>query len=265
MPESFLILLAGGTLLAAAIQDPRQVTLRWLRLAGIIALCTLGLAGYFLLTRDLQPSTTAFYHRLQLALFGITVLTTLAHLAFVQVARRNAQRVLALMAFVFAVLSGSGLLHEIAPLRPDLSKPLTIALQTLGCVGVAALTGVAIMDMLLGHAYLTASQMTMRPFSRINNALAALLAVRLVCATVVALTVNAVRPFDLLFNLYGLYIATRWLVGLIVPAVFVYMARDCINRRATQSATGILYVAGVLIFIGEITALYLIKETSLPF
>jgi hypothetical protein len=63
----------------------------------------------------------------------------------------------------------------------------------------------------------------------------------------------------------GLFILTRWLVGLMVPAVFVYMAHDCIKRRSTQSATGILYVAGVLIFIGEIVALYLVRSNGLPF
>ena len=55
------------------------------------------------------------------------------------------------------------------------------------------------------------------------------------------------------------------LVGLGVPAAFVYMAHDCIRRRSTQSATGILYVAGVLVFLGEMVALYLVRETGLPF
>ena len=68
-----------------------------------------------------------------------------------------------------------------------------------------------------------------------------------------------------LWPVYGLLIGTRWLVGLLVPAVFVYMAHDCIRRRSTQSATGILYVAGVLIFIGELIALNLARETGLPF
>ena len=58
---------------------------------------------------------------------------------------------------------------------------------------------------------------------------------------------------------------TRWLVGLAIPAVFVYMTHDCIKRRATQSATGILYVAAVLVFIGEIIATYLVRMTGLPF
>ena len=76
---------------------------------------------------------------------------------------------------------------------------------------------------------------------------------------------NAQHPVENLWPWFGLYIMTRWLVGLAVPAVFVYMAQDCINRRSTQSATGILYVAGVLIFIGELIGLYLLRETGLPF
>ena len=38
MLETFLVLLAGGIMLAVVISDPREVTLNWLRLAGIIAL-----------------------------------------------------------------------------------------------------------------------------------------------------------------------------------------------------------------------------------
>ena len=60
-------------------------------------------------------------------------------------------------------------------------------------------------------------------------------------------------------------IGTRWAVGLLVPAMFVYMAHDCIKRRSTQAATGILYVAGLLIFIGEIIALHLVRQTGVPF
>ena len=84
-------------------------------------------------------------------------------------------------------------------------------------------------------------------------------------AVVTVPLLNHYRPVYLLWGQYGLLILTRFLVGLAVPAVFVYMAHDCIKRRATQSATGILYVAGVLVFIGEITALYLVKATGLPF
>ena len=65
--------------------------------------------------------------------------------------------------------------------------------------------------------------------------------------------------------MHGLLILTRVLVGLAIPIVFIYMAQDCIKRRATQSATGILYVCGVLVFIGELIALPLLRDTGLPF
>ena len=39
-----LVMIVGGIGLAQAVSDPRQVTLRWLRLGGIIALCLLAVA-----------------------------------------------------------------------------------------------------------------------------------------------------------------------------------------------------------------------------
>jgi hypothetical protein len=131
--------------------------------------------------------------------------------------------------------------------------------------GIASTSGIALMDMLLGHAYLTASQMTMAPFRRLNLCLGVLLVLRAVLSMGVTMLLNARHPVYMLWGVYGLYIITRWIVGLLIPGTFVWMAHDCIKRRATQSATGILYVAGVLIFIGEIIALYLLRQSGLPF
>jgi hypothetical protein len=107
--------------------------------------------------------------------------------------------------------------------------------------------------------------MTIAPFRRLNLALAAALAARAVMAVGLVVLLQSRRPVEMLWAVYGLYAGTRWLVGLVVPAVFVYMAHDCIRRRSTQAATGILYVTGVLLFIGEIVGLYLVRETGLPF
>jgi uncharacterized membrane protein YgdD (TMEM256/DUF423 family) len=144
------------------------------------------------------------------------------------------------------------------------AKPQAVALQTIACAGVAALPGLALMDMLLGHAYLTAARMTVAPFRRLNLALAGALALRIVVG-IAAVVLQSRHPTELFWPRFGLLVGTRWLFGLVVPAVFVYMAHDCIKRRSTQSATGILYVAGVLIFIGELVALHLTRETGLPF
>lgn len=241
MPELFLILLSGGVMLAAAISDPQAVTLRWLRLAGIIALTMCALAGFF--ASDYWGIAICF-------------ILILAQLAFVQVAYRKTQRVLATLAFALTIGTAGAFLH--------VYRPGNLTILTIANMFTAAVLGLGLMDMLLGHAYLTASQMTMAPFQRLNRALALAMAGRAVLSIPVAIYSQYQNPIEMFWNLHGLFIGTRWLVGFIVPGVFVYMAHDCIKRRATQSATGILYVAGVLLFIGEIIGLHLIRETGLP-
>jgi hypothetical protein len=269
MAETFLILFAGGVMLAAAVSDPHAVTLHWLRLAGIIALALGGVAMVFHLGMREGAQVPAFYMRIQWGLLTGFFVAVLGQLAFVQVAWRQTQRLLGGGAFVLAVLAGANLLHEMMIPRGTAEhlepKGLALAAQALACAGVAAMSGLALMDMLLGHAYLTASRMPMSPFRRLNFVLAGAVVVRVLLAVGLVLVLQSRQPVEMLWGLHGLLIGTRWAVGLVVSAVFVWMADDCIRRRATQSATGILYVAGVLIVIGEIVALHLVRETGLPF
>ena len=257
MPETFLILLAGGIMLALAVSDPNQVTLNWLRLGGIIALAMAGLSLFFLLRRPEAIPTAALVRTL------FTLAAILAHLAFAQLAFRRTQQVLAWVAFFYALYVG----HMY--LRPTNWQQLNLWRGFLApyasALGIASMTGVALMDMLLGHAYLTASKMTIQPFRRLNLILAGAIAWRVLFSVGGVLITQRLAPIPMLWGYYGLYTLTRWIVGLLVPAIFVYMAHDCIARRSTQSATGILYVAGVLIFIGEIVATYLVRATGLPF
>lgn len=288
MTESFLILLAGGVMYSAGISDPRDVTLQWLRLGGIIALALSGLATFFLIRRGGT--------KVEIVLACMTLALVLGQLAFVQMDWRGTQRVFALAAFACAVVAGGMLLTPAprtrgggeglvvlknrtaaetssrSPLSPTLPPtaarlpPITgRGSMVLSAFGIATMCGIALMDMLLGHAYLTASKMTIAPFRRLNLALAVHLILRAIVAIGVAMMLQQMHPVYLLWGKYGLLILTRWLVGLAVPAVFVYMAHDCIKRRSTQSATGILYVAGVLIFIGELIALNLVSETGICF
>src|SRR3954469_7797878 len=101
MPETFLILLAGGIMLAAAVSDPQQVTLLWLRLCGILALAMAGLSAFFLFRRE------GAVPRDGVVFTAATTVASLAQLAFVQIARRRTQQWLAFVAFFFAVAAGS--------------------------------------------------------------------------------------------------------------------------------------------------------------
>jgi len=247
MTETFLVLLAAGVMLAAAISDAREVTVNWLRLAGIIALAMTALSAYFYSRRD-----TAVQR--EWILYGAVGFAVLAHLAGIHLPIAAIGRPFALAAAAGSVILGTRLI---------LGSATPIALVSSG--GIAAMSGIALMDMLLGHAYLTASRMTMRPFVRLHWSLAIVTVLRAVCAVGVAMILLQRRPIELFWDRFGLFVITRWLVGLVIPGVFIYMAYDCIRRRATQSATGILYVTGILIFIGEIISLYLLRETRLPF
>jgi hypothetical protein len=249
MPESFLILLCGGVMFASAIPKPRDVTLQWLRLCGIIALTMLALSAFFWTRRSgIDRDALAGY-------LSVGVMTV-TQLVLVQIAIPSVARLAAIVAFLASL-----------PLSVHLlGRPADVPYGAIlvGCAGVATMCGVVLMEMLLGHAYLTAAKMTIAPFRRMNLVLAGILALRMFFA-LCAILMEQRWPVELFWARSGLLVGTRWLVGLLVPCVFVYMTQDCIKRRATQSATGILYVAGILIFIGEMIALYLIRETGLPF
>jgi hypothetical protein len=269
MPETFLILFAGGVLLAGAVSNPREVTLQWLRLGGIIALALSGVGLFFYFLSREAVELPQFFRRIQWGLLAAFIVAILAQLAFVQMAWRGTQRVFAVAGFVLAVLAGANLVHEMMIERGTAGhfepKGLDLMIQAAACAGIAAMTGLVLMTMLLGHAYLTASRMAMSPFRRLNMTLAGVLVGRVLIAVGLVLLLNRLWPVEMLWGVHGLLLLTRWLVGLAVPAVFIYMAHDCIRRRATQSATGILYVAGVLVLIGELIALHLLQETGLPF
>ena len=249
MPETFLLLLCGGVMLASAVPKPRDVTLHWLRLCGIIAITMLGLSAFFWSRRGSLDRTEMFW-------FVIVGAMIVLHLALVQTARPVAARWFALAAAIVSVPLSVRLLGG------PIGVPYGAAV--VGCAGVATMCGLVLMEMLLGHAYLTAAQMTMSPFRRMNLALAGALLLRMFFG-MCGMLMEQSWPVELFWTRQGLLIGTRWLVGLLVPCVFIYMTHDCIKRRATQSATGILYVAGVLVFVGEIIALYLTRETGLPF
>jgi hypothetical protein len=57
---------------------------------------------------------------------------------------------------------------------------------------------------------------------------------------------------------YGLILVSMRLIwGIIAPWILALMVRDTVQRRATQSATGILYAACVMVIVGEAVALYI--------
>ncbi len=59
-----------------------------------------------------------------------------------------------------------------------------------------------------------------------------------------------------------LWLGVRWVIGLVGPLVLGWMAWETARIRSTQSATGILYVVVILVFLGELTSQLLLEKTG---
>jgi len=133
--------------------------------------------------------------------------------------------------------------------------------------GLAAwLTGTVTLAWLLGHAYLTATKMTIDPLRRLSKLLCAAIVVR--CLFVLGSIAAAyLVGGDELTNRFGrewLILTVRVVAGLLTVGVFSYMVLDCVKLRSTQSATGLLYFNSVLVYIGELSSQYLTGRLGWP-
>ncbi len=245
MTSVLLLLFVAGIGLTQAVSDPQAVTLRWLRLGGINAVTLLALGVVVrAMTVDHTPPTIWLG-------FALVAVPVVAQLMLVQLAKRTAQRIAAVLTYLLGcAVATYATMPEPAITSQTLLSGLTMLIS-------AGLLGGFLMTMLLGHAYLTSgNEMTQSPFERLVIVLVVLLGLRLVGSAGLALypwwsAIDYPRP-----RLWTvMMIVARYLVGLAVPILFTLMSWECVRRRANQSATGILYVACVLVIIGEGIAL----------
>ena len=119
---------------------------------------------------------------------------------------------------------------------------------------------------LLGHAYLTATKMTIEPLRRLSKLLCVAIVVRVVFVFG-SITVAYLVGGDELtsrFSREWLILAVRVIAGLLTVGVFSYMVLECVKLRSTQSATGLLYFNSVLVYIGELSSQYLTGRLGWP-
>jgi len=276
MVAVLLFMLIAGMALSQAASDPRAVTLRWLRLGGLIAA---GLHGVAVAVHLWAEGGSSW---MGVAGPGVAV-WLVAHLMLVQTARRIGQRVVAGALFLAAssaavtgtrlgppgALDGPGASGAGGAAGGVAETPVAEwAAIALSVPLSGGLLGGLLMTMLLGHAYLTAGgEMTQAPFRRLVRLLGGLLVVRLLASLGFGLLPwwqgPAAGGIEAMWA--SVMVASRYGVGIAVPAIFLWMTHDCVRRVANQSATGILYVTSVLVVIGEGIALGLIGSTGQVF
>lgn len=135
------------------------------------------------------------------------------------------------------------------------------ALHILSQLSSASMLGGAVGGMLLGHWYLTAPTMSIQPLRRITIIYGIAGLARLVLSGI-----TLWLGWDALSgSTQMVWLALRWLAGIIGPLVVAAMVLRILRYRNTQSATGVLFVGVILTFIGEATAALLYRELLIPY
>jgi hypothetical protein len=151
--------------------------------------------------------------------------------------------------------------------RPVLRHAMSLVI--IGQLLSALMLGSVTVAWLLGHAYLTATKMTVAPLRHFSRMLSWTVSARILFMLVslaIAWQVGG-DPNSPILQRVGhswLIVVLRVGVGLVAVAVCAYMVADCVRRRSTQSATGILYFSSVMAYVGELSGQQLIHELGWP-
>jgi hypothetical protein len=145
---------------------------------------------------------------------------------------------------------------------PTWGFPLVLASFVLGAIAVGAVTN----GMILGHWYLVTPRLPERPLREITGLLVVVLVVQALFIVPALLLPHDTLPYSSVHTgiLSNLFFWLRVGLGLGFPAVLGWMAYDSSGVRAMQSATGLLYLAMVLVICGEVVANGLLFVSAVP-
>ena len=136
----------------------------------------------------------------------------------------------------------------------------SVAMQLLSDFSTAALLGSVLTGMLLGHWYLTTPTMSINPLWWFNKAILVAAVVRLGCS------LWAVGEFGVASeSTQQIWLGIRWVGGIIAPMIMTVVVWRILKHRNTQSATGVLFAGLILVFMGEMTATLLERDTLIPY
>ena len=253
----FLMRLAFGLSLAMLVTSPVQVTSGFFRNHLYVVL---GLA--FLASLVVVGSSTGY-----VALVA-AILSYGAAVCYLYQAIRSGRLVLMFIVFVtlVGVLLGTPQVVEVLNSLVDSQAWQALPFSPLACLlwicdgpSSGILLGVTLGAMLLGHWYLNTPTMQMAPLRRLLGCMVVALLLRmLVCGIGLGATcVESELPAPW-------FVVLRWATGLAAPMVMTWMVERTLRIPNTQSATGILYVAAVTVFTGELMSQLLSVTTPYP-
>jgi len=233
----FTLRLAAGMIACLLLLSPAQVNPRFYRVHFLTALGLAGLAAVFAGAAGGWAVGTLLAAGMALALAGS-----------VSWFLEKAPGGRALIVLTALALAGALACLEAAD-PAAVRAPVRTALTDLTS---AAVLGAALTAMLMGHSYLIAPSMSLRPLLVLIGTLAVAVAARMVVDGLWFWTAR--RSPGSLDNEMMLLLLVRWAVGFAGVLGLTWMAWQTTRIRSTQSATGILYVVVFLCFLGELTS-----------
>jgi len=201
-------------------------------------------------------------------LFGLSTLALLAHVWAVLSDRPAWAR----RCLLTSALAGSAALVANGLLARSVQAPIwwEAVLLPLFFLASALFLGSVCFGMILGHWYLISPALSIGPLRRAALLILASLTAKLLLFGLALYLYGtsadlprqaAVRAF---WGPGGFFLWMRALFGLLAPAILSVMIWSTVKIRSTQSATGLLYVATVLVLIGELLSKFLLYATSVP-
>ncbi len=270
MTETLCYSVAGGVLVVLATARVEQIAWKFLRLIGFLCLAvTVVPIAWTIRGANPDPSFAQRCVAVSGAVVGVGAVTLIFLAASVS-QRAGGIRWLCASAGAAGLASACGAMWS--ALRGTAAAPqgtLPLVMLIVGQVFGALMLGSITIAWLLGHAYLTATAMTIAPLRHFSRMLSWSVAVRIafmMLSLAVALLLRPQGDASVLAKLGDVWLIAvlRIGVGLVGVAVFAYMVADCVRLRATQSATGILYFGSVMAYVGELAHQPLIRELGWP-
>jgi hypothetical protein len=166
--------------------------------------------------------------------------------------------------FAIWLVAALAILGCTLPLLLTGTKPLAWQIADRTTSGL--LLGLVTTAMLLGHWYLNTPTMQLAPLRRLIVLMAAAVALRMLVSGS-GLLLEATSHLDAhraSLTTWALFLSLRWLAGLFSVLGLAWLTWQTLKIPNTQSATGILYAAVILVFIGELTSQLLSAESVYP-
>lgn len=167
-----------------------------------------------------------------------------------------------LAAWMGATIGRFSLLAESPTEAVTPSAGLAGNLMLVSVVTSGLLLGLTTAAMLLGHWYLNSPGMEPAPLRRLLAMAAIAVGLQMIVGGVgLAIVVSSgthVPPS------WWMFVVLRWSFGLIGVLALLWMAWQTLKIPNTQSATGILYVAVMGVFVGELASGLLSAESAFP-